>query len=102
MLFGLGVWGQLADQRAGPGKKGLVQASSCQKHPGCPSTPASGCGQAPWKLSAWGRGTSSGRAGLALEEVLVNGEGLLGQVHGPQAPLGSGAGLHSPGSFVDH
>lgn len=30
MLFGLGGWGQLADQRAGPGKKGLVQASSCQ------------------------------------------------------------------------
>lgn len=40
-----------------------------------------------------------GRPGL--EEVLVNGEGLLGVVHGPQAPLGSGAGLHSLGSFVD-
>lgn len=86
--------GPLADQRAGQGRKG-VRAGSCQKHPGCSSIPASDDGQAPW------RGASLGRAGLALEEVLVSEEGLLWGEHGLQAPLGSGNGLHSLGSFVD-
>lgn len=29
-------------------------------------------------------------------------EGLRWREHGPRAPLGPGAGVHSPGSFVDH
>lgn len=54
-----------------------MQAGSCQKHPGFSPIPASGCGQAPQELPAWGRGAGLGRAGLALEEVLVNGEGMV-------------------------
>lgn len=37
-----------------------------------------------------GRGASSGRVVLALEEVLVNGGGLLGGRHAPQAPYALG------------
>lgn len=83
MLPGLRGWGTGRLRAPGsskncPEKKGAVWAGSCQKHPDAHPFQPGAVAKLLGAASA-GQRSEPGEAGLALEEMLVSGEGCWGE-----------------------